>query len=219
MLTDIEKQNARPLPIFKPELRKAIREGRKTQTRRVLKLKPGEEVDNGEAWTADDPYRMKNCPYGKPGDIAYLREPLRRDHEGGIQYADDGASEIDLESLDGFTKWKWKRSTLPSIHMPRWAARKFVRITEICVERLQDISESDAIAEGVDDWIDQHQTPFCRRNYAEFDSSGVCTEPESCNCDGYSYVEHFAELWKSINGADSWAANPWVWVVEWEVIE
>ena len=103
-----------------------------------------------------------------------------------------------------------KGRTRPSIHMPRWASRIQLRIIDIRVERLQDISETDAKAEGLlqTDWDGEIMYP----NYL---SPIDCGHIED---DYYSAVESFQSLWQSINGEQSWTDNPWVWVVEFERI-
>jgi hypothetical protein len=95
--------------------------------------------------------------------------------------------------------WKWK----PSIHMPRWASRITLEITEVRVERLQDISEEDAVAEGVEAWIKTREPQFmqCRGIF----------------CEDY-HRKQYADLWESINGRGSWAANPYVWAVTFKRI-
>lgn len=92
----------------------------------------------------------------------------------------------------------------PSIHMPRWASRILLEVTGVSVERLQDISEEDAAAEGISDG-------GCLN----------CGEPEPCGCADPKpdARDAFARLWHSINGEESWHANPWVWVVEFKRVE
>lgn len=86
---------------------------------------------------------------------------------------------------------EWKRIWKPSIHMPRWASRITLEVTGVRVERLQDISEADAIAEGA---------PWA-----------ACGAPQEG-----SHKAGFAQLWESINGSNSWSTNPWVWVIEFK---
>ena len=179
----------RPI-LFSGPMVRAILGGRKTQTRRIVKLKchDGFEVGpnyEGEHWPVRGGDRMP-CPYGKPGDRLWVRETwLCATGEPGptlCHYQADG----DRPEFNGL----WK----PSIHMFRWASRITLEITGVRVERLQDITEADAMAEGVEccsGWI------------------GHAGEPRRIFCD----------LWKSINGAESWAANPWVWVVEFRRCE
>ncbi|MEB3169133.1 MAG: hypothetical protein VKK97_10435, partial [Synechococcaceae cyanobacterium] len=102
---------------------------------------------------------------------------------------------VDPVNGDGPHRPCWR----PSIHMPRWASRITLEITGVRVERLQQISEDDAIAEGV--------TP---------------TMPIYGDCGGFEHQggrDAFWRLWESINGSDSWHANPWVWVVEFQRVE
>lgn len=174
---------------------RAILDGRKTQTRRVVKKIPCAcgvwdptetpaiderghymEGHSGVWWCEcclSDPIK---CPYGKPGDRLWVRETWGRlDINGTVEYrADENPKSVGV----------WR----PSIHMPRWASRITLEITGIRVERLQDISEDDARAEGVT----------------------AIPLPGGKRC----YVAEFSNLWESINGDGSWNLNPWVWVVE-----
>ena len=209
----------RPI-LFSAAMVRAILEGKKTQTRRVVKprkdlsfgclLQPHELA--GEVNAGD----YMNCPYGKPGDRLWVRETwcgqldsytsqLIYNEDGNIYkclYRADGEHVV-LDDGDGFTKHNkdgseaspWK----PSIHMPRWASRISLEITGVRVERLNDINESDARAEGITD--------------------GGCTNcgnPEPCGCASPSpdARDSFINLWEQINGPCSWIANPWVWAVE-----
>ena len=199
----------RPIPFSGPMVR-ALLAGTKTQTRRVLKVEPppgAERVirpfrDERLQWAATDPHDMEQgqlvlgdaprCPYGAPGDRLWVREtwqafergydvyrciPKRRPENCGLLYAAD--------DVDTMEFWR------PSIHMPRWASRITLEITGVRVERLQDISEEDAEAEGVDEW-----------------ARGACGDP-----DALWPSDKFELLWCGINGRDSWQANPWVWVL------
>jgi hypothetical protein len=170
---------------------RAILNGSKTQTRRVVKLKPWhslQEREDGTLW----PWMHDNdrdcdhwlpCPYGQPGDRLWVRETFA---EGIHQMADANhwAYAADRFGTQQRLSDRWK----PSIHMPRSASRITLEITIVRVERLQDISEADAMAEGV--------------------NAGKYLGLERAN------ARAFSELWESINGPDSWAANPWVWVIE-----
>jgi len=202
----------RPI-LFSGPMVRAILDGRKTQTRRIVKPKPLHEefvvckyhktlVDKkGNTYPSDvdhfgicdvDGEWSIECPYGQVGDRLWVREAfadvpcpadephprLRIGPNGeGITWKADWTS-----NPSGF---KWK----PSIHMPRWASRITLEITEVAVERLNDISYDDCINEG---WH-----PACGQG-ADF---------------------WYQELWNEINGPDSWAANPWVWVVSFKRIE
>jgi hypothetical protein len=195
---------------------RALLAGTKTQTRRIVKPQPvtsqsspiivgtkaffqgGGNIDKGQ-W---------NCPYGQPGDRLWVKEthsfdPESHPDEAAVIYRADPEWDDEYEGL------KWK----PSIFMRREYSRLTLEIESIRVERLHDISEADAIAEGIDTVIDQHDTKFCERIPAVYSSDGVCLDPADCECGGFSYVEHYAALWESINGPGSWDANPWLWVV------
>lgn len=201
----------------------AILEGRKTQTRRAIKPQPIHDISQyhlnnaGNLWVsrsaknADGGYYLwsAKCPYGQVGDVLWVRETWQlftpygpEDYYFGYkaspgEIGNEASSKYDYASPD-----VWK----PSIHMPYEAARIFLRITDIRVERLQDISEDDAIAEGVERVADYGTTGY-----------KLYTEPDAA----YSDIDakwSFESLWQSINGADSWDANPWVWVVTFERI-
>jgi hypothetical protein len=177
---------------------RAILGGRKTMTRRVLKLRDPSQThsvidDEGDgAWPydADDAgqWHKARCPYGQPGDRLWVRETFMI-HGGEIAFA---ATD---QPLVGCDKWK------PSIFMTRLASRITLEVVAVRVDRLQDITEEDAIAEGMHEFhgtgiygCDPHGTP-----------GPLC---------GDSAGEAFRLLWLKINGVDSWTANPWVWVVE-----
>ncbi|MGY2258173.1 hypothetical protein [Pseudomonas sp. SDO55104_S430] len=223
----------RPI-LFSAPMVRAILEGRKTVTRRALAggLDPerlGETMTkaqwakvNRELPVAFGPAYF--CPYGQPGDRLWVRETWYCDHfevqqgpylqpadmhdldqsreHGELVYAADGLAPYEQEQ----PTWK------PSIHMPRWVSRILLEITDVRVERLQDISEQQAQAEGIvgvafrpdDGW------PIC---------TGYMVGPD----DGKSPLQTtaakaFSELWSAINGVDSWSANPWVWVVEFKQV-
>jgi len=117
--------------------------------------------------------------------------------------------------------YKWR----PSIHMPRWASRIDLEVTGVRVERLQDISEADADAEGcerLDSEREEHDWKLCpkcggtRLHNALGPNLGVIFDVDCQHCD--TYVKRYQHLWEAINGPGSWAANPWVWVVEFRRI-
>ncbi len=195
----------RPI-LFSGPMVRALLDGTKTQTRRILKLKPGfdvEERDDGTLWPwaehpdCDDDVWMP-CPQGEIGDQLWVRETwaygihamaAERDEDGPFVYAADGTTQGRL--CDRWT---------PSIHMPRWASRILLDIKAVRVERLQDISEADAIAEGI-----------------EKTANGFWSLYGTADVDGtYSPRSSYRALWESISGPGSWDANPWVWVVEFQ---
>lgn len=186
----------RPILFSAPMIR-AILNGTKTQTRRVAKLTANghvKEPGGHRRWhTADFDARLA-CPYGQPGDRLWVRETWAHDDEDNALFyrADVGqggdADDWERNRLDGAPRYRWR----PSIHMPRTASRITLEITSVRVERLQDISRGDAMAEGC---------PF--PNMAKGD------DPR----------QWFRGLWESINGPESWQADPLVWVVEFKRLE
>ena len=230
----------RPI-LFSAPMVRAILEGRKTVTRRVMKCQPDADasitvesynvaVTNRRgyqeagpeifgAWWRDGEAGCK-CPFGQPGDRLWVRETWYCDHfevqqgpylqpadmhdldqsreDGELVYAADGLAPYEQDQ----PTWK------PSIHMPRRASRILLEITDVRVERLQDITEEQALAEGIvgvpfrpdDGW------PIC---------TGYMVGPD----DGKTGLQTtaakaFAGLWDSVGG--NWNANPWVWVVEFK---
>lgn len=233
----------RPM-LFSAPMVRAILDGSKTQTRRICKneaygngfhfdghdilchsdyLPPGAMLmdvrrgkhgyttSNIEGWESE-------CPYGQVGDRIWVRETCAIEfavehdqeppHKDGrpIKWSDDPeehrwmqahyratdpAPELHyVDSDEPACRWR------PSIHMPRWASRINLEITGVRVERLQDISEADAKSEGAPDY-----------------EEGVDAPPPDGEHE-WAYRASFQRLWESINGAGSWDANPWVWVVE-----
>lgn len=227
----------RPI-LFSAPMVRAILEDRKTQTRRIVKPQPpskywligtahtGQDVGlyyesgkwrmtgavgvcreaMGNLWPKNHEWK---CPYGTVGDRLWVRETWchAADDNDRFKYNADGnldnscchfradgyeVMHIDREETKaGLPKSPWR----PSIHMPRWASRITLEITGVRVERLKEISEQDAIAEGV-----------------KFGTG----QPRECRTCGRGA---FMDLWESINGTDSWAANPWVWVVKFKRVQ
>lgn len=138
------------------------------------------------------------CTYGQPGDVLWVRETSLYDDDAGIyKYAAD-FSKSDVEYLKG----SWK----PSIHMPKEAARIWLEVVSVKVERLHDISEQDAIAEGIEPVAEGW------KNYYKASKFGT-------NFCWPTPYHSFQSLWETINGLESWELNPWVWVVEFKRIE
>lgn len=247
----------RPI-LFSGEMVRAILDGRKTQTRRIVKSpidflgaggRYGEEWNNPMYWgwetedgefarlsreTADKISFPIPCPYGEPGHKLWVREghwrsgyvrrwagsepvepewhtnkphDIERVHEcigSFVQYGDDEPT----------TGNRWKRC--PSIHMPRWASRITLEIVSVRVERLQDISENDAIAEGLyaynfTGWGDEPGLP-------SFPEPTVYRASKDRDWTEYA-VGEYRWLWESFNGPGSWDANPWVWAIEFRRVE
>lgn len=203
----------RPI-LFSAPMVRAILGGRKTQTRRIVKPQPpadcapirvgefhptvidrwGDEAPGASifgAYDLDGEWGVR-CPYGQPGDLLWVREAWARDDEDGcVMYRADvgkGGDADDWERgrVEGAPRYRWR----PSIHMPRWASRITLEIVAVRVERLNDISEADAEAEGAGIPLVGHDDDFCRWE--------------------------FRALWESINDPGSWPANSWVWVIEFK---
>lgn len=205
--------------LFSTDMVKAILEGRKTQTRRMIKPQPKEnmqyfgwktpeylEVAFGKDTKIDSLHKPR---FGDIGDMLWVREtfcltqPTHPEayHFGykcGIMLISDWEAS---EKYDFSKPDVWK----PSIHMPKEAARIWLQITDVRVERLQDISDEDAIAEGIEKHPDD-KTNIHYRNYHHKDFLMITPK--------YS----FKTLWESIHSYDSWDANPWVWVISYNVL-
>ncbi len=190
---------------------RAILEGRKTMTRRVVKFKPigylgwVRNVFTHLFKLADAPLKETKCPYGVPGDRLWVRETFSEIEAARTPgdeipdymtylYRADFSSDVDASQWGG----AWK----PSIFMPRAASRILLEVTDVRVERLQDITEEDARAEGVEPDVDAGY-------WKGYIFPGVYD----------SAKKSFASLWQSINGLGSWDQNPWVWVVSFKRIE
>ena len=178
----------RPI-LFSSGMVRAILDGRKTQTRRVVKQKPYFPTDPGIGYAVERE-RIK-CPYGIPGDRLWVRETWAHIFECGHYNHLHGDKLRYIYRVDnGCIPDKWR----PSIFMPRKASRITLEITAIRVERLQDISEKDSIAEG-------SQIPCAQL-------------PKSCQQGTFTERTQFSRIWDSINAKKYlWASNPWVWVI------
>jgi hypothetical protein len=195
--------------LFSGPMVRALLAGTKTQTRRVVKPQPIFYGENSPFARAINPEIIGKpwmpvggvyqdrwpCKYGSIGDRLWVRETWRcfggreyeyQKHQGSIRYR------ADAEPVEAICN-EWR----PSIFMPRWACRIELEITLIRVERLNEISEEDAIKEGaVQWWLESERLPV----------HGLAK-----NC--------FRLLWESINGNGSWDLNPWVWVIEFKKLE
>ena len=187
-----EAAKERPI-LFSAPMVRALLAGTKTQTRRIVKPQPESNInpvwiEDAGAFQWHSIGSRRRCPYGQPGDALYVREALMAVKDTTISpeeimpvcaYRADGAHIWERDQVR--VPWQWQCSTLPAIHCPRWASRITLRVISVRVERLQEVSEEDAEAEGL---------------------------AASAN---YSARQHFARLWTEINGAGSWDANPWCW--------
>lgn len=239
----------RPI-LFSGPMVRAILEARKTVTRRPVKVQPRSRGDIGSYGLGqpfirhpDPTKRNPECPYGRPGDRLWVRETWIEDPEDDGSWAYTQYMGCKGSPLSDIPKKfqkpehclfraSWDGPALtwrPSIHMPRWASRILLEITGVRVERLQDISDEDAKAEGMvyTDFGMQE-----RPGRASLDGgktfhplkpqqapgwhAGDATHPDHC-LDRARWA--FANLWEKINGEYSWDANPWVWAVEFKRIE
>ncbi|ELC0794967.1 TPA: hypothetical protein MJE31_00055 [Klebsiella pneumoniae] len=217
--------------IFNGEMVRAILDGRKTQTRRIMAPQP-EPCPRGGHWWPSNVFKtmlhvedeMQNgkggwgglvgdaCPFGDVGDRIWVREAFR---------VHSRATDVATLVYKASERNSWTEQThrvpvavcnkpatpekwTPSLHMPRWASRILLEITGVRVERLNAISEEDARAEGIIDG-------GCLN----------CGEPEPCGCANPEpdATDAFAYLWQSIYGQESWNADPWVWVIEFKRVE
>lgn len=188
----------RPI-LFNGAMVRAILEGRKTQTRRVVKWRPfgvtASNVGDIEAHPKfkDEWFYWLNgcemsatfvCPFGQPGDRLWVRETFAYSKVNGdlISHPKPG-HKIFYGATDS-----WEGPRVPSIHMPRWASRITLEVTRVRIERLQCISEADAAAEGL---------------------------PET---EAFTPRGGFKAIWNAIHGDDAWKLNPWVWVIEFKKV-
>ena len=204
--------------IFKAPLVRAILEGRKTQTRRVAK--PVKHPDLGNLYTPGallrehEPQHVINraCPMGQPGDRIYVRETARscRAYEvQGYPPSQWGNKPIWFEA-DGTppgAETAWATKATPAIHLPMFAARIWLEVTSVRVERLQDISEEDAITEGIER-ADNFFGCTCWKAYGEPEGADVVCPDDP--------IGSFRTLWESTGG--DWNANPWVWAIDFKVL-
>lgn len=210
----------RPI-LFSGPMVRALLAGTKTQTRRVVKPQPvsvGHQplvsFNQGTpefSFGPDDRdargLRWWRCPHGVPGDRLWVREAYSGHYSWtGLPPREwISASPIWYWANGDPTEGDWTKPK-PGMHMPRWASRITLEITDVRVERLNDISNEDAEAEGCP------PCPHC--NDVGWINSGAdggwqCDAP---GC-GDSYRDQYRRLWESINGTGSWEANPWVWAV------
>lgn len=183
----------RPI-LFSGEMVRALLAGTKTQTRRVFKAR------NGGVWPNlnDKPGMvqiLRNSPYGQPVDRLWVREAFRPIYPQQASY--NGGRPIEFDYREGYQIGYRLGDTIsppkwkPGIHMPREACRIVLEVVSVRLERLQSISHDDACAEGIE---------------SQRGGAAAC-------------IQRYQDLWESINGAGSWAANPWVWVIEFKRAE
>ncbi|WP_460067508.1 hypothetical protein [Pseudomonas sp. H1_G08] len=233
----------RPI-LFSAPMVRAVLDGRKTVTRRPVKVQPRSRADIG-SYGKGQPFirnpdvtkRNPECPFGNPGDRLWVRETWYCDHNevmrgpylkpddlDVIEARDDGTL---VYAADGLTPYEtdqpvWK----PSIHMPRWASRILLEITDVRVERLQDISDDQAKAEGCfftdygrkcghggNGWSEVGDCPAPTEHHPQREGWMWDKTTSHEQCLG-SARNAFGNLWNTTGG--DWDANPWVWVVEFK---
>ncbi len=214
-LTQRQPMAERPINLRAHEVRNALA-NEVIQVRRVVKGAPADwspmrpqvfsptVIDRrGEEQPGPDAYGAGNedgdcwivCPYGKPGDRlwgreAFIHEPATYCWEASVSTPAIPAQTVYRADAKDPRGALWA----PSIHMPRWASRITLEITEVRVQRLQEISEADAMAEGSRDWSAEQETPV--RDIPAGETRLI-----------------YRQLWESINGPGSWDADPWVWAM------
>jgi hypothetical protein len=213
----------RPILSSAPMVR-ALLAGTKTQTRRVVKCNSQiAAVGTAADWSRHKAHPAMQdprivligedgmpfsipCPYGQPGDRLWVREAhalQNRYKNVWCTYAADGEHKIvPAPALVNVAR----PGLHPSIHMPRWASRILLEVTEVRIERLQEISEDDAIAEGVERAGERF------KGYLPLVHDGKVHDLALAK-------SSYSQLWEFINGPGSWQANPWVWVVEFKRLD
>jgi hypothetical protein len=202
----------RPI-LFNGAMVRALLDGSKTQMRRIVKPAPQMVTDKRtEPWDGDPSILLrlmqqtgKHCPFGQVGDQLWVRETFQPVFSAGREHGENtpdwGTGEgydVKYPATDEIIEWIDGDDNItsrckPSIHMPRWASRIQLEITGVRVERLNDITDSDAFSEGI--------------NQADAFSMG-------CTIDAARSV--FSVLWESVYGPGSWDTNPWVWVLDFK---
>lgn len=225
--------------LFSEPMVQAILDGRKTQTRRIIKPKPKplseilpgripdvaavmEKFDRGRGViNVGKQILIPHCPYGQKGDRIWVRETWAVAHYY-CENTGDTWSEYLYRATAKDDNEKWR----PSIHMPRFASRITLEIVSVRVERLREITADDCYSEGIfveppagcdpkkpdgwDGWSD------ARKNEYAYGQARATYIAQLHHCD--LYVNAYRKLWESIYGPASWDENPWVWVIEFKRI-
>lgn len=227
----------RPI-LLNAEMVRAVLDGRKTQTRRMLTPRHLKMIDTaaiiGECYELESGHLHENsqsyyrewCPFGAVGDRLWVRETWQGPLVGyddaysmfkdpkpyqkveNCVYRADGGPCPEFTDADDNLRQGWR----PSIHMPRWASRITLEITGVRVERLNSISEADALAEGV---RRTGSTPVTDPAYCNYLAANLNDVREWFDRPSDSFIS----LWQLIYGAESWQHSPWVWVIEFKRVE
>lgn len=221
--------------LFSAPMVRANLSDQKTQTRRIMKPQPVWN-DARQHWERDSRQGMavwsgsrpqaaallglrEECPYGVPGDRLWVKEtwqawqcvsterdewePITREVRGGSRWAEWIETNGEPDAIEHRATSESVGPWTPSIHMPRWASRLTLEITAVRVERLHEITQADARAEGVVDTTGAWEAA----------TGEPLTDTDQAGPRGA-----YRALWESINGAGSWEANPWVWVISFRVV-
>lgn len=245
----------RPI-LFSAEMVRGLLDGRKTQTRRLVKINAaGRAQHAGRNWHLQDPDCVAACPHGLVGDLLWVRETYCLEHEldDNAPPHDDGRPTRrtpDIVPSDGGSHWRQPhyRATdpppelayeygpkscrqceegdphahwRPSIHMPRWASRLTLRITDVRVQRVQDITPDDAAAEGGQIPVNAATGNPLLDISSPYAPIRYLTQAQAQHFDQPAWLRaHFASLWDSLYAkrGHPWADNPWVWAITFEVL-
>lgn len=227
----------RPI-LFNGAMVRALLDGSKTQTRRAFNTRmidlmyiaghAGEVsyfVEKGFMEPNDASYVLDFCPFGQIGDRLWVRETFQPTFSDGREH---GENTPDWETGEGYSvkypatdeiiEWidgddKITSRCKPGMHMPRWASRIQLEITDVRVERLKSITNEDSICEGA------KFTDFGKDRYGEQCDGWRCDRaPRSASDALGSARSAYANIWESINGAGSWNTNPWVWCISFKQV-
>jgi hypothetical protein len=225
---------------FGAHMVRSVLDGTKTVTRQIVNSRSlslikgavqiGESLglpESGAVHPNDEQYLADLCPFGLPGDLLWVKEATEVNYDEimGPRVARYVADKSPVLNPDGtVAPWDYSKHTRPSIRMQRWKSRLLLEITSVRIERLQDITDEQCIAEGIipvpkvrPDDADAHQ--FWRDYHLSGDGTFCCGSPR----------ESFQTLWRHNRGKtfqkapdtwpDGWDANPWVWVVSFRRVE
>lgn len=211
--------------LFNAPMVRAINGDYKTNTRRIMKVQPTAITPAGRPLFHDDNGRRisPKPPYGGVGDLIWVRETTKADHETAdtctlSKYAIDSKPVLRFDeriNQEAIEHWWYSKDVCPSIHMPKWACRTWLEITDVKVERLQDISADNAISEGIeglnqptgDDYQDYWRNYIAKEN-DDWQWPWFAGDP----------IASFKSLWVSIYGKENWDANPWVFATSFKKI-
>lgn len=192
--------------LFSTLMVQALLAGTKTQTRRLIKPQLPMDMERAESDTIPAVPSANDCPYGQPGDILWVREVFathRTDEQTvSYRYQADTTQPTNTDPEGHFNGWQ------PALFMPYEACRLFLKIRSVRVERLNDINEQDALAEGIEA-VTTTVSDKTVHGYRNYGGSTLVSSP----------VHSYLTLWESLTGYNSWIRNPLVWVIEFSQID